>query len=146
MFKFIRLTFMIFLCSCAGITTLEKVDRTKLYNPDFLEKVSLVNELINSSNLASAESELMAMEESSLSSNEISLKRYLLGRFYLELQDTEKAVFNFELALSGAGEDRVLASQSYLGLAIGYYRLGIYDRSLDNLTKLNNQDLSVKEI
>ena len=145
MSKLLRTITLIFLCSCAGITTLDKVDRTKLYNVQFLEKVTLINELISSRDLAAAESELMSMDEGSLSSNEISLKRYLLGRFYLESKDTEKAAFNFELALSGAGEDRVLVSQSYLGLAIGYYRLGIYDRSLENLTKLNNDDLSASE-
>ena len=90
MSKLLRIIILTFLCSCAGITTLEKVDRTKLYNAQFLEKVTLINQLISSSDLAAAESELMSMDESSLSSNEISLKRYLLGDFTLNRKTQKK--------------------------------------------------------
>ena len=54
MSKLLRIIILTFLCSCAGITTLEKVDRTKLYNAQFLEKVTLINQLISGSDLAAA--------------------------------------------------------------------------------------------
>ncbi len=130
------------LVSCAGITPLNKADRAKLYSADFLGTVSSITNLIDQKLLEEAQRELSKLDENELSVNEVSLKRYLLGRFYLGVEDTEKAIFNFELALSGAGEDSILISQALLGLSIGYFRLGIYDRSLDSLTKISNDHLS----
>ena len=145
MAKIFTIFTLLIITSCAGITTLKKVDRSKLYGQDFLESVNKVNTLIDQKKLNEAEIELRKMDESSLTENETSLKRYLLGRFYLSEADIEKAIFNFELALSGSGEDVILASQSFLGLAIGYFKIGIYDRALNNLTKLNNDHLGASE-
>mgnify|MGYP002879520830 CR=1 FL=1 len=141
----IKIIIFAFLYSCSGISTLEKIDRSKLYGQEFLESVSVINNFIDRKQLEDAEILLQQMDENSLTTNEISLKRYLLGRFYLGLLDTEKAIFNFELALSGTGKDNILISQSYLGLSVSYFKLGMYDRSLDNLTKLKNDLLSPVE-
>jgi hypothetical protein len=142
----VLITFLfIFLYSCSGITPLNQIDRSSLYSSKFLESVSVTNELIDQSYFDEARAQLAQMDENDLSINEISLKRYLLGRLYLGLDDNEKAIFNFELALSGAGKDNVLISQTFLGLSIGYYKIGIYDRSLESLTKINNQHLSPSE-
>lgn len=145
MAKILIISIVLIILSCSGISTLNKIDRSKLYSSEFLETVSLINKLIEQKQLNKAQAQLTSLDESSLSSNEISLKRYLLGRIYLGIEDTEKAILNFELALSGAGEDKILTSQSFLGLAFGYYKIGIYDRSLENLKQLNLEYLTAAE-
>ena len=102
MAKVIVTILAVLLVSCSGISTLKKADRTKLYSSEFLEKVTFVTNLIDQKKIVEAEKELAKLDENELSTTEISLKRYLLGRFYLSVDNTEKAIFNFELALAGS--------------------------------------------
>ena len=101
-----------------------------------------INDLLDQKQLEKVEVALKEIDENELSPNEVSLKRYLLGRFYVGLNDIEKAIFNFELALSGAGDDLILKSQAYLGLSMGYFKIGIYERALESLVKVNEEHLS----
>ena len=126
MLKIIQFIYLFFLISCSGVKTLKSVDRNELYSADFLHTVREVNDLLNKKKLGEVEVALKEIDENNLSPNEVSLKRYLLGRFYLGYNDIEKAIFNFELALSGAGDDLILESQACLGLSVGYFKIGIY--------------------
>ena len=135
--KLLYIIMLILLISCAGIKPIGTIDRTELYSSEFLISVKSITAMIDENNLIEAEEDLRKMDEVDLSENEKSLKRYLLGRLYLGNNDIEKAIYNFEIALSGAGEDQILISQSMLGLSIGYFKMGIYDRVIDNISKIN---------
>ena len=54
------------------------------------DKSKVINNFIDRKQLEDAEILLQQMDENNLTTNEVSLKRYLLGRFYLGLLDTEE--------------------------------------------------------
>ena len=66
--------------------------------------------------------------------SEIAMKRNFEGQSYLLEGNNEKALLNFELALSIEFKDNTLRSQILINSANANYNLGLYQQSLEILS------------
>lgn len=134
--------------SCAGINMItpdrkvaDNVDTSKLYNQDFLKKVSAIKEKARAGKNELALKELMEIKEEKLSAVERATKKNLMGVIYFTTKRYDLAAKNFEAGSFLAKEDPMLEAQIYLNLGSAYYRLNQNEKALSTLSLSNYKNL-----
>ena len=139
------LLILLFFISCSGITPLSVEDRSSLYSENFLSLAEQVNQYEKNGDYSQALSLIVALDETALSVEEQSMRRNLMGQIHLSENNYEKAIFNFDLALAIPSKDIVLKSQILLNLGHSYYKLGIFEKTIEYIDQINVNILSKED-
>ena len=134
MFRIIQCFLLTFLVSCGGVQFINQVNRDQYYSRDFLNTVQQINALFKVENYSKVREVLASMDDTLLRPSEIAMKRNFEGQSYLLEGNNEKALLNFELALSIEFKDNTLRSQILINSANANYNLGLYQQSLEILS------------
>jgi len=140
----LSLTLLLLLSSC-GVTMIKTGSRSDLYTETFITKLDSIKAKYRQGEGDVALKSLMEMPEEGLLPSEKAMRRNLIGVILFSKEDYEKAIFNFDLALSSSRLDEALTAQIHLNLASSYYKLGYMQKAfasakLSDYTKLTKPE------
>jgi ABC-type branched-subunit amino acid transport system substrate-binding protein len=140
----LSLTFLLLLGSC-GVTMIKKGSRSDLYTENFITKLDAIKAKYRQGEGDVALKSLMEMPEEGLLPSEKAMRRNLIGVILFSKEDYEKAIFNFDLALSSSRLDESLTAQIHLNLASSYYKLGYMQKAFSAVKMSDYTQLSKPE-
>lgn len=140
----LSLTFLLLLGSC-GVTMIKKGSRSDLYTENFITKLDAIKAKYRQGEGDVALKNLMEMPEEGLLPSEKAMRRNLIGVILFSKEDYEKAIFNFDLALSSSRLDDSLTAQIHLNLASSYYKLGYMQKAFTAVKMSDYTQLSKPE-
>ncbi len=140
----LSLTLLLLLGSC-GVTMIKTGSRSDLYTETFITKLDAIKAQYRKGEGDAALKNLMEMPEEGLLPSEKAMRRNLIGVILFSKEDYEKAIFNFDLALSSSRLDDSLTAQIHLNLASSYFKLGYMQKAfasvkLSDYTKLSKAE------
>lgn len=130
---------------CSGIKMLSGVNRSDLYTSPFVKKVDDIKAKYNRGQDMAALADLQAIDETALLPTEKALRRNLIGVIYFSKEKFEKAIFNFNQALTTSSLDKSLTAQINLNLASSYFKMGMSKQSYETLKSTAFTDLKGQE-
>ncbi|MCO4792903.1 MAG: penicillin-binding protein activator [Bacteriovoracaceae bacterium] len=140
----LSITFLILLSSC-GITMIKSGARSDLYTERFLVGLEEIKSKYRQGEPEVALKSLMEMPEEGLLVSEKAMRRNLVGVILFSKRDYEKAIFNFDLALSSSSLDEALTAQIYLNLSSSYFKLGFMEKAFSSISLADHTKLSKDE-
>lgn len=140
----LSLTFLLLLGSC-GVAMIKKGSRSDLYTETFITKLDAIKAKYRQGEGDVALKSLMEMPEEGLLPSEKAMRRNLIGVILFSKEDYEKAIFNFDLALSSSRLDESLTAQIHLNLASSYYKLGYMQKAFSAVKMSDYTQLSKPE-
>ena len=144
-----RITVFLFLIlvfqGCGGISMIGRGGTSDFYRSFFTEKIDKVKQVYASGDQAKALLILSKMPETTLLPAEKAMRRNLIGVIYFSQDDVEKAIEEFNVALSTSSIDRGLTAQIYLNLASCYYKKDMISKAYSELTSGEPKYLGLNE-
>ena len=140
----LSLTFLLLFNSC-GITMIKKGSRSDLYTENFMIKLDAIKAMYRKGEADVALKSLMEMPGEGLLPSEKAMRRNLIGVILFSKEDYEKAIFNFDLALSASRLDESLTAQIHLNLASSYYKLSYMQKAFSAVNMSDYTQLSKSE-
>ena len=139
--KSIIYTILLLLYSCSGIKMLNGPKRSDLYTPAFIAQVNGIKASYNNGNDEIALQKLMGIREEGLLPAEKALRRNLIGVINFSRGNFEKAIYNFNQAMSFSSEDESLNAQIKLNLSSSYFKISDKNKAYENLINTNFENL-----
>jgi ABC-type branched-subunit amino acid transport system substrate-binding protein len=152
--KFLVSLILVTFSSCAGIQPItqkrvvaekEKVDTTKLYDQEFLQKVNAAKDKYRHGKVDIALKELLAIKPENLKPTEKASRQNLVGVMYFSKKNYEIATKEFEEALNLSKADPYLEAQIALNLGSVYFKNNMPEKSLSTMNQINYKYLQDAE-
>ncbi len=148
----IVLLFVFGLTACSGVKMItperklaEKVDTTKFYHQQFLQKINGVKDKFRQGKADLALKDLSLMKDEGLTAAEKSTKINLIGVIHYSKKNYEVAAKSFENAIVFSKDDPALESQVNLNLGSAYYKLNQNEKALAVLSATDFRNLQDSE-
>lgn len=130
------------LVACSGISPLN----TSYYSSEFLKSIESVNLIYKDGDKASAIRKLRSIPDENLNRDEQAKKYNLLGVMLYRNNDYERAAENFYKARQKVDRDPFLTNQIRLNLASLFYKQNQYQKSYDELKKIDLSYVEKKDL
>lgn len=130
-------TLLVLLAGCGGIQLLPS--KSDLYSEPFLMQIGAIKEKYRLGNEEEALAALQRMNEESFTPSEKAMRRNFIGAIYFAKNQFEKAIVNFDVALTHAKEDPSLMARIQLNLASSYYKMGHLERAFAMATAIDTR-------
>ena len=129
---------------CAGVKVI-RGSRNDLYRSKFLRHITKIKKRYHQGYLESSLRMLKAINAKTLWKTERTMRRNLMGEILFSKGQYEKAIYHFNLALNNSSKDEALTAKIYLNLGRSYFKMGLTEKSLNNLKLSNHQVLLIKD-
>ena len=135
---------IIFISSCGGISVISR-GKEDFYTKNFMTKINSIKKTYEQGQTPLGLKQLELIKDQGLTPEELAMKRNLLGIIYFSKNNYEKAIFQFNRALTTSKLDNKLTSQIYLNLASAYYKLEGLENTFTTLLLCRFEYLTEKE-
>lgn len=133
---------LLFFVACSGISPLNP----SYYSSDFLKTIESVNLIYKDGDKAEALKKLRAIPDETLNRDEQAKKYNLLGVMLYRNGDLDRAAENFYRARQNVERDPFLTNQIRLNLASVFFKKNQYEKSYDELKKIDLSYVEKKDL
>lgn len=135
---------LVVIASCSQVSQRKTIDESQI--SEFAKtKLSEAKALIQKNQHKAAIAKLSEMNDNTINPVEKALKYNLKGVVLFNLNETDKAILNFEVAEKYAPKDTQLYSQVQLNMASGHYKMNQFPEMKEELSKIDQKMLSAEE-